>query len=85
MQLVAYSDGGNKNKIKKKSCELKLTTQKLKGLLRAVDLSKPSTFVQQRKSTPAGFTHSAVWISFSPQRIRLHKWLIYLVFGSRKV
>lgn len=47
MQLVGYKDEGNlkKKKSKKENCELKLTTQKLRGLLRVTDLKQASQVI----------------------------------------
>lgn len=65
MPLVGHRDEGiYKKKIKKEACELKLTTRKLRSLLRATDLTNQaskSTCMQQRKgksSTSAEFTLS---------------------------
>lgn len=89
MQLVSYRDERNKMKKKKKeNCELKLTSQKLRGLLRGVDLKQVSkvlvcdrgrgNLLQLNLLTQQCGFHSP------PQRILLQKSLIYLVFGSRK-
>lgn len=63
MPLVGHRDEGILKKIyKKEACELKLTTRKLRSLLRATDLTNQaseSTCMQQRKgksSTAAEFT-----------------------------